>query len=110
MDATDDCWLDSGAPLSVIPFHIHHQRLKWQRLNATSTWRGQICDIGRVNIWLPTKLRSHLHGPHQLLAKFARSDPAGERAPVLLGLEFLLNLPGVATLWLPPRRGNIRMA
>ncbi len=23
----DLCWLDTGAPISVVPFHVHHQRL-----------------------------------------------------------------------------------
>jgi hypothetical protein len=28
--AKEACWLDAGAPLSRVPFHVHHQRLVWQ--------------------------------------------------------------------------------
>lgn len=28
----DLCWLDTGAPVSVVPFHVHHQRLAWQAI------------------------------------------------------------------------------
>src|SRR3989442_488274 len=45
------CWLDTGAPISVIPFHVHHQRLRWQSLGVQTTWLGQLCDVGRVNVW-----------------------------------------------------------
>src|SRR5579875_1037176 len=48
-----DCWLDTGAPLTVIPFHVHNQRLLWQPLpGLTTTWMGQRCDVGRVDLWL----------------------------------------------------------
>jgi hypothetical protein len=23
-------WIDTGAPLSIIPFHVHHGRLDWK--------------------------------------------------------------------------------
>src|SRR5262245_5110685 len=51
----DLCWLDMGSPISVIPFHVHHQRLTWQPIPGISiTWAGQACDLGRIDIWLPT--------------------------------------------------------
>ncbi len=27
--AQEPCWLDTGAPLSVVPYYLHHQRLVW---------------------------------------------------------------------------------
>src|SRR6266496_1634215 len=49
----DLCWLDTGAPVSVVPFHVHHQRLAWQPLpGIRTTWAGQPCDLGRIDVWL----------------------------------------------------------
>src|SRR5213594_3569900 len=45
------CWLDTGAPISVIPFHIQQQRLSWQTLGIQTTWAGQVCDLGRIESW-----------------------------------------------------------
>src|SRR5262245_30465916 len=51
----DLCWLDTGAPISIVPFHVHHQRLAWRPLpGVQSTWAGQQCDVGGVDVWLPT--------------------------------------------------------
>lgn len=106
-----DCWLDTGAPLTVIPFHVHNQRLLWQSLpGLTTTWMGQRCDLGRVDVWLPTEQPPHVRGPLSLLAKFARSDPPGPPVPVLLGLEFFLTHQAELTLLLPPQHGVIRLA
>jgi hypothetical protein len=85
-------WVDTGAPLSVVPFHVHWQRLLWQPIpGITTTWSGQPCDLGRIDCWLPTQQPPYLRGLFSLLAKFARSDPPGDPVPVLLGLEFLLS-------------------
>jgi hypothetical protein len=66
----DLCWLDTGAPLSVVPFHVHHQRLAWQPIPGISvTWAGQTCDLGRVDAWLATEQPPYLRGPFSLLAK-----------------------------------------
>jgi hypothetical protein len=36
-----DCWLDTGAPLTVIPFHVHARRLLRQPVpGAITTWAG----------------------------------------------------------------------
>lgn len=105
-----DCWLDTGAPLTVIPFHAHNRRLLWQPLpGLTTTWMGQRCDLGRVDIWLPTQQPPNVRGPLSLLAKFARSDPPGPAAPVLLGLEFFLTHQADFTLLVPPQQGIIRL-
>jgi hypothetical protein len=84
-------WLDTGAPLSVIPYHIHQKGLRWQAIPGIQvTWSGQRCDLGRIDVWLPTDQPSSLRGPFALLAKFPQSDPPGDDVPVLLGLEFFL--------------------
>jgi hypothetical protein len=104
----DPCWLDTGAPLSVVPFYVHRQRLIWQPIaGVTTTWAGQTCDLGRINVWLATSRPPHLRGPFPLLAKFPRSDPPGALIPVLLGLEFLLAHGAELQLPLPPQDGSI---
>ena len=103
-----DRWLDTGAPLSVIPFRIHQQGLSWQAIpGIRATWSGQRCDLGRIDVWLPTDQPPHLRGPLSLLAKFPRSDPPGDPVPVLLGLEFFLAHQAELQLLLPPRDGSI---
>ena len=104
----DVAWLDTGAPVSVVPFHVHHQRLLWQRIpGITTSWSGQACDLGRIEGWLPTHQPPYLRGPLSLLAKFARSDPPGDPVPVLLGLEFFLSHQAEFNLLLPPQQGII---
>jgi hypothetical protein len=104
----DLCWLDTGAPISVIPFHVHHQRLTWQLLpGIKTTWAGQPCDLGRIDAWLATSSSPSLRGPFPLLAKFPRNDPPGNLVPVLLGLEFFLAHRAELQLFLPPQDGHI---
>ena len=103
-------WLDTGAPLSVLPFHVHTNRLAWRPIpGITTTWSGQPCDLGRIDCWLPTHQPPYLRGPLSLLGKFARRDPPGDPVPVLLGLEFLLAHQAELTLLLPPQQGIIRL-
>jgi hypothetical protein len=107
----DLCWLDTGAPLSVVPFHVHNQRLTWQAIPGISlTWAGQPCDRGRIDAWLTTEQPPYLRGPFALLAKFARSDPPGDLMPVLLGLEFFLSHRAEFTMLLPPQHGVISLS
>lgn len=104
----DLCWLDTGAPLSVVPFHVHHQRLAWQPMaGIRTTWAGQPCDMGRIDVWLATEQPPYLRGPLVLLAKFPHSDPPGDLVPVLLGLEFFLTHQAEFTLLPPPQHGVI---
>src|SRR5437867_11909566 len=66
----DLCWLDTGAPLSVVPFHVHHQRLLWQAIPGISiSWAGQPCDLGRIDAWFTTEQPAYSRGPFSLLAK-----------------------------------------
>lgn len=106
----DLCWLDTGAPLSVVPFHVHAQRLSWQPIPGIRiTWAGQPCDLGRIDVWLTTEQPPYLRGPFSLLAKFAQSDPPGDLMPVLLGLEFFLAHRAEFTMLLPPQHSVISL-
>lgn len=104
------CWLDTGAPLSVVPFDVHAQGLAWQPLaGVQTTWAGQPCDLGYIDVWLPTSGSTSPRGPFSVLAKFAHSDPPGVPLPVLLGLEFLLTHHAALSLPPPPQPGAIRL-
>jgi hypothetical protein len=106
-----DAWIDTGAPLSVIPFHVHHQRLLWQPVTGIkTTWAGQRCDLGRVDVWLPIEQPPFLRGPFSLLAKFPRQDPPGDAVPILFGLEFFLTHHAEFHLLVPPQSGAIRLS
>ena len=101
-------WLDTGAPLSVIPFHVQQTGLHWQPIPGVRTsWSGQRCNLGRIDIWLPTDQPPHLHGPFSLLAKFPQTDPPGDPVPILLGLDFFLTHQAEFQLLLPPQDGRI---
>lgn len=104
----EQAWLDTGAPLSVIPFHVHNRRLDWKPIpGVRMTWAGQACDLGSIDIWLPTEQQPAIRGPFTLLAKFARSDPAGDPVPILLRLEFFLSRQAGMSLPAPPHQGVI---
>jgi hypothetical protein len=104
------CYLDTGAPVSVVPFHVHDQNLDWVPLPGVQTqWAGQPCDVGTLDVWLPTGRGKLLEGPFPMLAKFPRSDPPGNRVPILLGLEFFLAHRAYLALTPPPGRGGLRI-
>ena len=76
------CWLDTGAPISVVPFHVHSQGIAWQRIAGVRTiWAGQPCSLGHVAIWLRDTATLTLRGPLALLAKFPDSDPVPWQLP-----------------------------
>ncbi len=107
---SEQVWLDTGAPLSVIPFHVHNGRLDWKPVPGINlTWAGQACDLGTIDIWLPTEQSPSPRGPFSLLAKFPRSDPPGNPVPILLGLEFFLSQQAGLTLPPSPQPGAIQM-
>jgi hypothetical protein len=102
-------WLDTGAPLSVIPFHVQQSGLQWQSISGIkATWSGQRCELGRIDCWLPTDQPHSLRGPLSLLAKFPRGDPPGDPVPILLGLEFFLAHQAELQLPRAPLDGTIR--
>jgi hypothetical protein len=106
--APEVCWVDTGAPVSVVPFQVHNRRLVWQPVPGVQTsWSGQPCDLRRIDFWLPTDRPPYRRGPMSLLAKFARSDPPGDPVPVLLGLEFFLAHQAELQLPLAPSDGSI---
>src|SRR5579871_1736626 len=71
----DLCWLDTGAPVSVVPCHVHHQRLAYRPIpGIRTTWAGQPCDLGHIDAWLATQQPPYLRGPFPFLAKFPHSD------------------------------------
>jgi len=101
-------WVDTGAPLSVIPFHVQQKGLHWQPIpGIRASWSGQRCDLGRIDVWLPVDRSPSVRGPLSLLAKFPRSDPPGDPVPVLLGLEFFLAHQAEFQLVPPPQDGRI---
>lgn len=91
------CLLDTGAPLSVVPLHVHQARdLNWQPLPGAwppglTTWSGVPCTLGIIDVWLPLSGDAQLRGPLRFIAKFAQATPAylPANVPVLLGLNFL---------------------
>jgi hypothetical protein len=102
------CWLDTGAPISVVPFNVHQQRLVWKPIPGVNTsWAGQPCDLGHIDSWVATDQPPYLRGPMSLLAKFPRSDPPGPLVPVLLGLEFFQEHRAELQLPLAPGDGSI---
>lgn len=86
--AIEECWVDTGAPLSVVPFDVHN-KLLWRRTGATSLWMRDTCDVGEIDIWLPTGQGGGAVGPYRSLAKFPRSVTR-PRIPILLGLQFFI--------------------
>jgi hypothetical protein len=103
-------WLDSAAPLSVVPLRVQNKGLTWQRLpGVQTTWLGQPCTVGHIDVWLPDQTTLSQHGPFSLLAKFPQSDPPGLSVPVLLGLEFLLTHHAGLNLPPPPQDGTIQI-
>lgn len=93
----DQCLLDTGAPLCVVPAFFHQTYdLDWQPLAGHwpagfTTWAGVPCTIGRMDVWVPIPDAPFLAGPFSLIAKFAQGAPssAAGALPILLGLNFL---------------------
>ena len=71
------CWLDSGAPISVIPFRVHHRRLPWQSLGVQATWSTPGLRPRPSRGLVQRGASCSMAGPFSLLAKFPRNDPPG---------------------------------
>ena len=95
------CLLDTGAPVSVIPFRCWQEHgLHWERARPVQVPArflrafGVPCTLGRINVWLPHQGDgADLRGPFSMTAKFL-DDPGPTPAPFcppypLLGLDFL---------------------
>lgn len=97
--------LDSGAPVSFIPYREWNRLgLKWEKLvRWTRSTPPQVrpeeafgapCDLGLVDVWLPHRSDlSDLRGPFSMNAKFERDPgpaPRAARLPThpVLGLDF----------------------
>ena len=77
------CLFDTGAPLSIIPYKIHHGRaLDWEKIPDSSPgkkpwygdWLGVPCDLGRIRVWLPAPNKP-TRGPFYLIGKFPQGTP-----------------------------------
>ena len=98
--------------IEVFAHRISRLRLlhpKHRLAGIKSTWTGQRCDLGRVDVWLPIEEPPFLRGPFSLLAKFPHQDPPGDPVPILLGLEFFLAHQAEFHLLLPPQHNAIRL-
>jgi hypothetical protein len=85
------CLIDTGAPLSIVPYDVwKHRNLSWtsvsktlrrQTRKAALDWQGVSCELGHTKV--------DLFGERSLTAKFA----LGPTAPidVILGLNFLVD-------------------
>jgi len=103
-------WVDSGAPLSVIPHLFQARYVAWRPIPGVRvTWAGLPCDLGYIDIWLPTEQSPSPRGPFPILAKFPRRDPPGGPVPFLLGLEFFLSHQARLDLPPPPQQGTIHL-
>jgi hypothetical protein len=94
---TSPCLLDTGAPLSVVPYAVHHFRsFSWQPLPGPwvpglTNWLGVPCSVGRMDVWIPIAEAPYYRGPFSFIAKFALATPSNvpPNLPILLGLNFL---------------------
>jgi hypothetical protein len=114
------CLLDTGAPLSVIPYAVHHTHsFSWQPLSGPwppgfTSWLGVPCIVGLIDVWVPVAEAPFLNGPWKCIAKFAQATPANmpTNLPILLGLNFLADhqagvsiqsyqIPNAGSIFLP---------
>lgn len=114
-----DCLLDTGAPLSVVPYLIHHLHdFAWQPLpgpwpTGFMTWFGVPCVIGRMEVWAHLPHAPFLVGPLTFVAKFAQATPSHVTGPlpILLGPNFLADHQAEVTLQChtPPNAGFLHL-
>ncbi len=103
-------WLDTGAPLGVVPYNVQQRGLTWQPIpGIAATWRGIPSDLGWVDVWLQDLTSSSMCGPLPMLAKFPHQDPPGDAVPILIGLEFLLRHQISLVLDPPPGEGVLQV-
>jgi hypothetical protein len=97
------CIVDSGAPFSVLPYSLWHDRnLSWTSLGRRLTrqggqvsdplkWQGEDCSLGQTSVSLIDRRTSQQTGPFLLVAKFVDRPLADSRLEMLavLGMNFL---------------------
>ena len=97
------CVVDPGAPFSVLPFSLWHDRnLPWTPLGHQLTrqggqvpealeWQGVACDLGETSVHLIDLQAGIQAGPFLVVAKFPRQrlPRANLETIALLGMNFL---------------------
>ncbi len=108
------CLIDTGAPLSFVPYWAHSAHsFDWTDLAIATTAFGSPCRLGKIEVLL-TDASSQPIGPFELLAKFAlqpASLPGGKKLPLLVGLHFLEETGGklVVDFGATPPSGSIEL-
>jgi hypothetical protein len=106
------CTVDSGAPLSVVPYSLWHDRnLQWQHLGVQLTrngkvvpnaldWLGVACHLGTTRMYLLHPGTGTKTGPFLVVGKFAQARQARTEYELtaILGLNFLTDNFGNLTL------------
>ena len=109
-----DCFVDIGAPFSIVPYSLWHDRnQKWKRLGTVLMhagtpvrsapeallWQGTACELGETQVFLIDPYTGIESGPHRVVAKFVqqRLRPELERAATL-GMNFEID-NGIQLLW-----------
>lgn len=97
------CIVDTGAPFTVMPFSLWHDRqLRWLPLGSSLTrqgkpdataldWQGVPCTLGLVDLFLVDALSGVEAGPFMAVGKSAQQRHARAELETiaLLGLNFL---------------------
>jgi hypothetical protein len=97
------CIVDSGAPFSVLPYSLWHDRnLSWTprgrrlirqggQMAKPLKWQGEDCSLGDTSLSLIDRQTNRGTGPFLLVAKFVdrRLSDAGLEMIALLGMNFL---------------------
>ena len=113
-----DCFVDIGAPFSVIPFSLWHDRkIRWKRLGSVLTlagtpsrpvpdallWQGSSCELGETQVYLIDPVARIQTGPHRVMGKFVQQRLRADlEFAAILGVNFEIEnnirlvLPGAA--------------
>lgn len=113
-----DCFVDIGAPFSVLPYSLwHDRRVQWRKLGSILTlvgssprpvpdaleWQGAPCDLGETEVYLIDTVSRVQTGPHRVVGKFVRQRMRSDlEFAAILGVNFEIDnniqlvLPGPA--------------
>jgi hypothetical protein len=96
-----ECFVDPGAPFSVVPYSLWHvRRLTWtclgrqltrpgKRQHGALTWQGVACELGSTSVYLLDLATGIRNGPYSLTAKFVRQRLPSLESAAILGMNFL---------------------